>query len=69
MHKRFDFSPEVGHQRCRFAVSVGPNGAQPVFVVLLGPPFVTHLMGIVESHQPGAVGSMQRQWCPSGKPA
>lgn len=61
MHQRFDFSPEVGHQRCRFAVSVRPNGSQPVFVVLLGAPFVTHLMGIVESNQPCAVGSVQRQ--------
>jgi hypothetical protein len=61
MHKRLDFSPEVGHQRCRFAVSVGSNTAQPVFVILLGPPFVTHLMGVVESHQPVAIGSVQRQ--------
>jgi hypothetical protein len=61
MHERFDFSPEVGHQRCRFAVSVGPNGAQPVFVIMLGPPFVAHLMGVVESHQSGAIGSVQRQ--------
>lgn len=61
MHERFDFSPEVRDQRCSVAVAVGPNGAQSVFVILLGPPFVTHLMGIVESHQPGAVGPVQRQ--------
>jgi len=52
MHERLDFSPEVRDQGCSVAIVVGPNGAQSVFVILLGPPFVTHLMGIVESHQP-----------------
>lgn len=61
MHECFDYGPEVRNQSGGVAVAVGPNTAQPVFVILLGPPFVTHLMGIVESHQPGAIGSVQRQ--------
>ncbi len=61
MHECLDFSPEVRDQGCRVAIVVGPNGAQSVFVILLGPPFVTHLMGIVETHQPGTVGPVQSQ--------
>lgn len=61
MHERFDFSPEVRDQGCSVAIVVGPNGAQSVFVILLGPPLVTYPMGIVETHQPGTVGSVQSQ--------
>ena len=52
MDERFDFGPEVRNQSGGVAVAAGPNTAQPVFVILLGPPFFTHLMGVVESHRP-----------------
>jgi len=58
VHERFDVGPEVRNQSGGVALAIGPNTAQPVFVILLGPPFVTHLMGIVGSHQPGAIGSV-----------
>jgi len=56
MHQRFDLGPEVRHQRRRVAIVIGADAAQSVSVILLDPPSVADLMGIVRQSSHWNVG-------------